>query len=159
MVAQRKKNDDALVLALACGATVEAAARQAGLSERTVYKRLAESPFQARVKAVRSDMVRRSAGLLSAAAGQAVQTLLALMKDTSPPSVRLGAARAVIELGIKVREVAELEPELRELEERLNRLEGGPGGGPRAAGGLTEDAWRPGPSFAGSTPWPAAGSR
>ena len=32
MVAQRKKNDDALVVSLACGATVEAAARQAGLS-------------------------------------------------------------------------------------------------------------------------------
>lgn len=130
MPAQRK-NDDALVLALACGATVEAAARQAVLSERTVYKRLAEPDFQARVKAVRADMVRRSAGLLTAAAGQAVQTLLDVMKPTSPPAARLGAAKAVLELGLKFREVAELEIELRALEEKVAAL-GPPAGGGRS---------------------------
>lgn len=118
----RKKNDDALVLALACGATVEAAAKQAGLSERTVYTRLRDPAFQARVKQVRTDMIRRSAGLLTAASGEAVRTLLALMKETSPATVRLGAARAVMELGMKVRELAELEAELRTLEERLDAL-------------------------------------
>jgi hypothetical protein len=130
MVAQRRKNDDALVLALACGATVEAAARQAGVSERTVYNRLREPDFQKRVKAVRSDMVRRSAGLLSAAAGEAVRTLLNLMKDSAPASVRLGAARAVLEIGMKVRELAELEAEVRELEEKVAAL-GPPDGGGR----------------------------
>lgn len=130
MVTQRKKNDDALVLALACGATVEAAARQCDVSERTVYKRLKEPEFQARVKQVRSDMVRRSAGLLSAASGEAVRTLLALMKDAAPPPVRLGAAKAVLELGMKIRELAELEAEVRALEEKVNAL-GPPDGGGR----------------------------
>jgi len=118
----RKKNDDALVLALACGATVEAAARQCDLSERTVYTRLKDPEFQRRVKQVRTDMVRRSAGLLSAASGEAVRTLLALMKESAPPAVRLGAARAVIELGMKVRELAELEAEVRELEAKIDAL-------------------------------------
>jgi hypothetical protein len=118
----RKKNDDALVLALACGATVEAAARQCDLSERTVYTRLKDPAFQARVKLVRSDMARRSAGLLSAASGEAVRTLLALMKDTTPPAVRLGAAKAVLELGMKIRELAELEVVVRELEEKVAAL-------------------------------------
>jgi hypothetical protein len=95
-----------------------------------VYKRLKDPAFQARVKLVRSDMVRRSAGLLSAAAGQAVQTLLELMRPPSPPTVRLGAARAVLELGLRVREVAELEVELRALEERLDAF-GTPDGGGR----------------------------
>ncbi len=121
MVAQRKKNDDALVLALACEATVEAA-RQCDLSERTVYKRLKDPAFQAAVKLVRSDMVRRSAGLLSAASGEAVRTLLALMKDSAPPATRLGAAKAVLELGMKIRELAELEAEVRELEEKVAAL-------------------------------------
>lgn len=129
MVAHRKKNDDALVLALACGATVEAAARQCGLSERTVYTRLKDVAFQKQVKLVRSDMVRRSAGLLSAAAGQAVQTLLELMRSPSPPTVRLGAAKAVLEIGLKVRELAELEAEVRELEAKVDAL------GPPADGG------------------------
>ncbi|MBN9518852.1 hypothetical protein J0H58_10090, partial [bacterium] len=57
----------------------EAAARQCDLSERTVYTRLKDPDFQRRVKQVRTDMVRRSAGLLSAASGEAVRTLLALI--------------------------------------------------------------------------------
>ena len=40
MAELRKKNEDALLVALACGATVESASRQCGLSERTVYRRL-----------------------------------------------------------------------------------------------------------------------
>jgi hypothetical protein len=117
-----KKGDEPLLLALACGATVEAAARQFELSERTVYRRLKDAAFQARLKQVRSDMVRRSAGLLSAASGEAVRTLLALMKDTAPPATRLGAAKAVLELGMKIRELAELEAEVRELEEKVAAL-------------------------------------
>jgi hypothetical protein len=85
------RRDDALVLALACGTTVEAAARQAGVSDRTVYRRLADVGFQRRVKQARSDVVRRSAGLLSAASGEAVRTLRALMKDSAPLATRLGA--------------------------------------------------------------------
>ncbi|MGQ7361748.1 helix-turn-helix domain-containing protein, partial [Streptococcus suis] len=42
MVARRKRSEEGLILALACGATVEAAARQCGLHERTVYRRLKE---------------------------------------------------------------------------------------------------------------------
>ncbi|MBH8566300.1 hypothetical protein I8748_29795 [Nostoc sp. CENA67] len=125
----RKKNDDALVLALACGATVEAAARQCDLSERTVYTRLKDPDFQKRVRLVRTDMVRRAAGLLSAASGEAVRTLLALMKESAPPAARLGAAKAVLELGIKVRELAELEAEVRELEAKVDAL--GPPDGDR----------------------------
>ncbi|HYH63449.1 MAG TPA: hypothetical protein VD866_02010 [Urbifossiella sp.] len=122
MVAQRKKNDDAVVLALACGATVEAAAKQGGVSERTVYTRLRDPDFQKRIKEARTDLVRRSAGLLSAASGEAVRTLLALMKESAPPAVRLGAAKAVLELGIKVRELAELEAEVRALELEIKAL-------------------------------------
>src|SRR5579885_2440084 len=120
---QRKKNEDALLLALACGATVEAAARQCALSERTIYRRLREPDFRARLQAVRSDMVQRTSGMLTAAAGEAVRTLLALQKESAPAAVRLGAARAVLELGIKVREVAELEARMDELEAMVKRLE------------------------------------
>jgi hypothetical protein len=125
---QRKRNEDALLLALACGASVEAAAKQCGLAERTVYRRLEDPGFRARLQDVRSDMVRRAAGMLTAAASQAVGTLLALQKDSAPPAVRLGAARAVLEIGIKVREMAELEARMAELE-ALVKQQGQPGRG------------------------------
>jgi hypothetical protein len=117
---QRKKNEDALLLALACGATVEAAAKQCGICDRTVYRRLKEPAFKAKLSEMRSDMVRRAAGMLTAAASAAVNTLLSLQKESAPPAVRLGAARAILELGIKVREMAELENRIAALEAQLN---------------------------------------
>ncbi|WP_439624354.1 hypothetical protein [Gemmata sp.] len=118
MAEQRKKNEDALLLALACGATVEAAARQCNLTDRTIYRRLSEPAFKDRLQAPRADMVARAAGMLTAAAGEAVRTLLQLQKD-APATVRLGAARAVLELGMKLREVADLEARMAALEARL----------------------------------------
>ena len=115
----RKKAEDALLLALACGASVDQAARQCGLSSRTVYRRLAEADFRQRLQALRGDMVSRTAGTLTAAAGEAVRTLLELLKNPTSSAVRLGAARAVLELGMKLREMADLEKRLAELEQRM----------------------------------------
>lgn len=130
-MAQRKKNEDALILALACGATVEAAARQCALSDRTVYRRLKDPDFRRRLEAVRSDMVRRTAGMLTAAAGEAVRTLLGLQKEAQPPAVRLGAARAVLEIGLKLRQVAELEVRMGELEDLVAGMDKQPSRGGR----------------------------
>jgi hypothetical protein len=115
----RKKADEALLLTLACGATVESAARQCRLCERTVYRRLADPDFQCWLQQVRADMVQRTAGMLTAAAGEAVKTLLALQKESEPAAVRLGAARAVLEIGLKLREAATLEGRLAALEQQL----------------------------------------
>ena len=45
----RKQTDDTLVLALAGGATVEAAVQQHGVSEATVRRKLADAGFRKRV--------------------------------------------------------------------------------------------------------------
>jgi hypothetical protein len=58
-------------------------------------------------------------GLFVDAATEAVKTLLELLKGHSPAAVRLGAARSVLEIGLKVREVAELEERLAALEEQV----------------------------------------
>ena len=123
MAEHRKKNEDALLLALACGATVEAASRQCGLAERTIYRRLNDAAFKSRLQSVRADMVGRSAGLLTAAASEAVRTLLALQKESAPPAVRLGAARAVLEVGMKLREVVDLQNRMDELEQLVETLQ------------------------------------
>jgi hypothetical protein len=116
MKTRRKKNEDGLLLALACGASVDAAARQCGVAERTIYRRLEDPEFRSRLQALRSDMVRRSAGMLTAAANTAVSTLLSLQKESVADNVRLGAARAILELGMKIREIAELEIRIAALE-------------------------------------------
>jgi hypothetical protein len=115
---QRKKADDPLLLALACGATAETAARQCHLSVRTVYRRLEDSDFRRRLQEMKADMVRRTAGALTAAGAEAVRTLLELVKSTTPPATRLGSARSILEIGMKAREFAELEERLAALEQQ-----------------------------------------
>ena len=109
--------DEVLLLALACGASVEAAAAKAGVSPATVYRRKQEPAFAQRLQQVKTDMVLRTAGMLTAAGGESVKTLLELQKPSVPPATRLGAARATIELGLKVREVNELEQRIAALEQ------------------------------------------
>jgi hypothetical protein len=113
-----------LVTALACGATVEGAARKAGLSERTAYRRLADPDFQSRLRQQRAELARRVAGLLTAASLESVRTLVELQGTVSPPAARLGAARAVIGLGVKLREETDLSDRVAELERRLEQADG-----------------------------------
>ena len=115
----RKDADEALLMALACGANVENAARQAGVSRRTAQRRLADPGFCRRLSEARADMVRRASGMLTAAALESVKTLLTLQGPPNPPAVRLGAARSVLEIGIKLREAADLEERLSALEQQL----------------------------------------
>jgi len=112
-----KKAEDTSLMALACGATAEAAARQCGVSSRTVHRRKADADFRSRLQALRADMVQRTSGALTAAGGESVRTLLDLQKVTSPPAVRLGAARAILEIGSKLRETVELEARIAALEQ------------------------------------------
>ena len=115
----RKNANEQLLIALACGATVENAARKAGVSTATAYRRLANTDFRERLQQLRGEMVSRASGTLTAASGEAVRTLVELLKNSVSPSVRLGAARTILEIGMKIREVAELEQRLAELEGRL----------------------------------------
>lgn len=120
----RRKADDRLLMALACGATVESAARQAGIGETTVYRRMRDPAFKTRLREVQADILQRTAGALTAAATESVRTLLELQKPGTPPATRLGAARAVLEIGLKIREIVELESRIVALEEQLDADEG-----------------------------------
>lgn len=111
----RKVADEALLLALACGSTVEQAARQAGISRRTAQGRLADPAFKKRLTEMRGDMVKRTAGMLTAASQESVKTLLRLHDRSNPPGVQLGATRSVLQLGMKQRECSEWEERLAEL--------------------------------------------
>src|SRR5262245_42130134 len=98
MPGSRRHADDAFLTALASGAAVENAARSAGISVRTAQRRLAEPGFRKRLQQIRADMVELTTGTLTAAATEAVETLLALQQPTTPATVRLGAARAILEI-------------------------------------------------------------
>jgi hypothetical protein len=121
---RRRKADAALALALACGATPESAAQKADVSLRTAYRRLADAAFRAQVDEVRAEVMRRSTDMFTAAGLSAIKTLMTLQDSAESESVRLGAARAVIELGCKLREKTETTARIAALEGEFETLLG-----------------------------------
>lgn len=111
----RSRADPALLAALAAGATIDAAAKSAGVSPATVRRRLADPAFRERLDLAQGELVAQAVAALSGASGEAVATLRRLLRD-APPATQLGAARAVLELGSKLREAADLERRISELE-------------------------------------------
>jgi hypothetical protein len=116
----RKAMNDTLRTALAYGATVANAARKAGLSERTVYRRLANPAFRQQLDQLRAEMVQRTASMLTGAGMGSVKTLVDLQHDVAvSAAVRRRAARDVLEISLRFRQAIEVEQRLAALEERL----------------------------------------
>jgi hypothetical protein len=115
----RRKGDDALVLALASGQTVRDAACAAGVGERTATRRWADPDFRRRVARRRAELAARAAGQLADGMAEAALTLRRLLAADAE-SVRLAAARSILEVGHRLRDAVEVEERLREVEERLD---------------------------------------
>jgi hypothetical protein len=116
----RRNADEALALALASGQTLRDAAAATGVAERTATRRWADPAFRQRVVELRGGMVNRAAGRMADGMTGAADTLRALLQAEGE-SVRLGAARALLELGTKLRESVELEERLQALEAAAKR--------------------------------------
>jgi hypothetical protein len=123
----RKGGGEALLQALAGGLSVPRAAEAAGLSRRTAYRRLKDPDFRRRVGELRTELFERAAGRLGGAGGRAAAVLAKLL-GSADEKTRLAAARAILELGPRVRDAAEIARRLDELERRVNGQHGGPEG-------------------------------
>ena len=89
------------IVALLSENTIGAAAERCGLNEKTLRVWMADDEaFKQDLAAARRAMFETAMNRLQPLAAQAVDTLAALMQESAPPSVRLGAARTVAELGI-----------------------------------------------------------
>ena len=120
MTARDRRNADSMLLAaLAGGATVADAARQAGMSERTAWRRLQDDDFRQRLDTAREQTVQTAVDTLSRGSTRAARTLVALLSRRQRASTRLAAARAILELGSRLREAQDLEERIAALEERL----------------------------------------
>ena len=117
-----RKADDPLLLALACGLSAEQAAKQAGVGVKTAYRRVDAADFRGRLDDLRRDLLARAAAMLTAAAVESVRTLADLLKPANAPATRLNAARAILEHGVKLRALVEVEASLKDLEDRLAQL-------------------------------------
>src|SRR5262245_62007236 len=126
--------DEALANALAAGATVKAAGEAVGLTARSVYLKLADPAFKARVAGLRSKVLDGVVGKLAHLAGDAVDRLAEAVRGGSE-ALAVRAALGVLEAVCKVRTHAELEGRLAELERKAGAAGQGasPRGGRRVA--------------------------
>lgn len=120
----RQNADPVLIAALAGGATAKEAADLAGVGERTVVRRQGDPAFRQRVEAAQREMLATATTNLAGASVEAVETLRKLLRGSMPPAVKLGASRAILELGAKLREAQELEARIAALEERIEQQGG-----------------------------------
>ncbi len=124
----RRSADDMIVGGLAAGLSQPAAARHAGVSERTVRRRLEDPEFAASVDKARVAFVERTAGQLLGAAEQAVAALRDLV-DSAPPAVRVRAALGLLAAAATWRENGETERRLTALEAAAEQPAGSSFGG------------------------------
>jgi hypothetical protein len=115
-----RKSLDALLLALASGKSYRDAAAEVGVSVKTVQRRMSDAAFRARVSELRGAMVSEASGRLARAMSGAAGALEGLL-TAEGESVRLSAARSVLEFGVKIRESAELEQRVVALEQSLSQ--------------------------------------
>jgi hypothetical protein len=128
MAGPGKKNfDDALVLNLAAGLRVPDAAKKARCSERTARRRLADPEFRSKVETTRASMVQDAVGRLAASGRLAVKTLRQLAKSGETDTVRLGAAKALVDFMFRGHELGTLAAQVAELQRQLEEMKNGPG--------------------------------
>jgi hypothetical protein len=108
------------------------AAKQAGISETTAHRRLREPAIRQAVDAARAEIVSRAVATLSAAAIEAAETLRGLL-SSDMDFARLAAARAILELGVKLREQHELSERVAAVEAALSKPKEGQPWQPRMA--------------------------
>ena len=115
----RKNANSQLLAALATGSTVREASELTGVSQRTISRRLKDSKFKAALDQRKDQILTAAVAKLSNASTMAVDTLRELMTcDTN--SVRLGAARSILELSVSMRTAMDFADRIAVLEGKQN---------------------------------------
>ena len=109
--------EELLVGYLAAGHSKTHAGRLVGMSSATVRRRLADDGFKRRVQERRRELLEETSAGLAAGAREAVATLRHLLTGETD-TVRLSAAKSLLELAVKYRGEIELEERIAALEEQ-----------------------------------------
>ncbi len=118
---RREAVDTILVAALAAGSSYHEAGRQAGVTERTVGRRMAVPAFNARVAAAREERVAIMCGALTNLAPRAVARLAELLEAGDDRIAMLAVRESLTEV-FRARRQYQLEADLRALRAELDDL-------------------------------------
>ncbi len=117
---------DAAIAALLSTRTIRAAAKKCGLSEPTLYRLLQSEDFKAKYRAARRELVENTIAQLQRDGDDAALALRQIVKDRkAPASVRVSAAKAILEQGFKAVELIDLVERVEKLEDTAAKGSGG----------------------------------
>lgn len=117
----QKLNDEKILGALVACGSVRGAARVAGVSETTIRARLNDPDFRAQYETAKGAVLEEACDCLAARLTSAVDALSRVLDDDSTPAtVRVSAADAVLRHGLRYVEVANVLRRLDALEQRTN---------------------------------------
>ena len=117
----RRDIDDLLAFHLASGLTIARAAERVGVNERTVRRRLTDANFRKRLFDLRSEALGRAVAMLADGMTKAAERLVGLV-GASDEKMALAACKAVLELGMRLRQAEETERKVEDLTRRVNAL-------------------------------------
>jgi hypothetical protein len=112
----KHKSDPALISLLAAGNTVQETAKLVGVPERTIFRRLEDPDFIQKIDETRDAITTRSTAVLTAASTEAATVLSSLLKSENE-SIRLEAAKALLDTALRWRESCTLLERIVALEE------------------------------------------
>jgi hypothetical protein len=108
------------IAALLTAPNVAGAAKAAGVSRATLLRWLQEPGFKAAFRSARREVVEATIGRLQQVSAEAVETLQAALK-CKVPTVRVSAARTVLEYSLRAVELMDLEDRIAQLEHQFRK--------------------------------------
>ena len=94
--ARVRKGEPAVMAALAAGATIDAAAKAGGVSERTVRRRLHETDYRSQIHGLRRESLVRASRIISVGAEAAANVLIGLLMSEND-NIKLRAAATLLD--------------------------------------------------------------
>ncbi len=111
------------LLALLSQPSVASVARAVDVGESTIWRWLKEPAFKSRYREMRKEAVSAVIYRLQALLGDAAETLHSLAIDEcTPPAVRVSAAKALLDSGLRAVSIDEMGEQLEDLEASFEAL-------------------------------------
>lgn len=118
MSTETRSGDEVLIASLTAGATLQEAATAAGVSAKTVSRRLREPEFAKALRDARRMVIAVAVNRLASSASEAVDELRSLLSSSSD-SIRLRAAVAILDSSHRMLDAQELVERLAAVETQL----------------------------------------
>ena len=114
------RKQELAIAALVSEPSIGRAAEKVGIAKKTLWRWLQTDAFRTAFRKTKMELVRHAMAQIQAAMSEATETLRQVMVDMdATPSARVSAAKAVLDLGLKAREIENLEVRIEKLEKNL----------------------------------------